>query len=245
MISVIRFAGTRNLSAKAWAVRSRAFSSSAKARPGCTGPKRKPPGGASNTSSAGDIAISFNGSPEFRPHRRHNLEPEDNAPVAARFAPQRWGRDSQLRISPVLSAWLDLFRPRDSGVAARLPWRARARFRIGAARLAYPRNAVRLPAGRDHRVSADRGAELDRAPPASGEATSRPCPDLARGTHCGDHVGLDRLGGCGGRGSRFPSRRRNGGGARDRRGTQLAEPQGADRLAVLFAGNIIFHVEAH
>src|SRR5215208_4442420 len=27
----------------------------------------------------------------------------------------------------------------------------------------------------------------------------------------------------------FPSRRRNGGGARDRRGTQLAEPQGADR----------------
>src|SRR6185436_13991467 len=54
------------------------------------------------------------------------------------------------------------------------------RFCIGAAGLARPRNAVRLPAGRDHRLSADRGPELDGAPAAPGQAASRAGPDLAR-----------------------------------------------------------------
>src|SRR6185295_9924065 len=66
------------------------------------------------------------------------------------------------QLSPVFPVWRDLRRYRDAGLAPGVLRRGVADLGLRPARLARPRDALWLSAGRDHRLSVHGDTELDR-----------------------------------------------------------------------------------
>src|SRR6516225_1129447 len=83
-------------------------------------------------------------------------------------------RTSELRLQAVLSGWRDLRRARHSNLAAAIFRRHHNSHRILTARLACPRDAVRLLAGSHHGVLVDRDPQLEWASSASGRVFGDP-----------------------------------------------------------------------